>query len=533
MFRKALLSSLAFSMLSSTVLAATPEQPAPKVNANADSVTHGTVVVDGTTITYRAVAGTILVHGASYDDSSDILSKRGVKLPEQKDDDAKNPPVASMFYTAYFKDGVPSARRPITFLYNGGPGSASVWVHMGTFGPRRVNTPGDTHLPAAPYQLINNPQSLLDVSDVVFVDAPGTGFSRIGGKDAEKTFLGVDGDAEAFTHFIAQFLGKYDRFNSPKYLFGESYGTMRSAVVINNLEQEQNIDFNGVILLSQILNYDNSADTPQFNPGIDNPYVLALPTYAATAWYHKALPATHPDLKAFLTEVEHFALNDYTLALAQGSDLPEQQRAAIAQKLHDYTGLPVDYILKSNLRVNGGQFEQQLQATTGTATGRLDTRYSSPTIDPMSKEVEYDPQSSAISSAYVTLFNDYVRTTLKYGSDEAYHLFNTSAGHWDNKHTQPSGYPSEGVPNVMADLAMAMKTNPNLHVMLNAGYYDLATPYFEGMYEMKHLPIPAALQKNIEYAQYDSGHMVYVDPKSLQQLHDNVATFIRKTDNLH
>lgn len=528
MLRKALL--LGAAMMAVPALAAGPAAtPAP----NADSVTNGTVTVNGATIPYRAVAGTILVHGADYNDSGDVLARRGTKLDGGKDDDSKNAPVASMFYTAYFKDGVPSEKRPITFLYNGGPGSASVWVHMGTFGPRRVNTPGDTHLPAAPYALINNPQSLLDVSDVVFIDAPGTGFSRIAGKDADKEFLGVDGDGEAFTHFISKFLAKYHRYNSPKYLFGESYGTMRSAVVINDLEQDENIDFNGVILLSQILNYDNSDDSPQFNAGVDDPYVLALPTYAATAWYHHCLPAEHPDLKAFLHEVEHFAMTDYTLALRQGADLPEDQRQAIAAKLHDYTGLPVDYILRADLRVNGGEFDQQLQAKTGMATGRLDTRYSSPTIDPMSQEVDYDPQSSAISSAYVTVFNDYVRNTLKYGTDEDYRLYN-SQGHWDSHHRQPGhGYQPKGEPNVMTDLAMAMKTNPNLHVMLNAGYYDLATPYFEGVYEMKHLPMAKSLQKNIEYAQYTSGHMVYVDPTTLQQLHDNVAAFIRRTDNLH
>ncbi|GBD55591.1 S10 family peptidase [Gluconobacter wancherniae] len=529
MFRKALL--LGATMFVTPVLAAAT--PAVSPVPNADSVTTGSVTVGGTAIPYHAVAGTILVHGSNYNDSAEVISSRGTKIDTSKDEDAKNPPVASMFYTAYFKQGVPSNKRPITFIYNGGPGSASVWLHMGSFGPVRVNTPGDQHLAAAPYPLINNPQSLMDVSDVVFIDAPGTGFSRIAGKDAGKEFLGVDGDAEAFTHFIAQFLAKYHRYNSPKYLFGESYGTMRSAVVINNLEQDESIDFNGVILLSQILNYDNSDDGPQFNAGMDAPYILALPTYAATAWYHHCLPQQHPDLKAFLKEVEQFASTDYTLALQQGADLPEAKKQEIANRLHDYTGLPVDYILRADLRVNGGEFDQQLQAKTGNATGRLDTRFSSPTIDPMSQEVDYDPQSTAISSAYVSTFNEYVRSTLKYGTDENYRLSNPQ-GHWDSHHRQPGGgYQPKGVPNVMTDLAMAIKTNPNLHVMLNAGYFDLATPYYEGIYEMKHLPIPANLQKNIEYAQYQSGHMVYVDPNTLQQLHDNVAAFIRKTDNLH
>ncbi|QDH16223.1 S10 family peptidase [Swingsia samuiensis] len=527
MIHKTLIFSAATLLSTSLAVAATSP---PKISD--ESVTSGNVVIDGTTISYHAVAGTLLVHGNKYDDSNQILLKRGINIDNPKEED-KNPPVTSMFFTAYFKDGAPSNKRPITFLYNGGPGSASIWLHMGTFGPIRVNTPGDQHLPAAPYALQNNQQSLLDVSDIVFIDAPGTGFSRIAGKNAAKEFLGVDGDATAFTHFIAQFLAKYNRYNSPKYLMGESYGTLRSALVVNLLAQDESIDFNGVILLSQILNYTNNNDTPQLNPGIDDPYILSLPTYAATAWYHHTLPHEHTDLKAFLKEVENFSTHDYALALLQGADLSETKKQGIANKIHEYTGLSADYILKSNIRVNSGQFEQQLQSKTGLTTGRLDTRYSSPALDPLSKEAEYDPQSNSISSAYVSLFNEYVRNTLKYGNNDTYRLSNPDTS-WDFNHTQYGlSSQSASLANVMNDLAMAMKTNPNLHVFLNSGYYDLATPYYEGVYEMKHLPIPDSLQKNIQYAQYTSGHMVYVDPNALQQLHDNVATFIRQTDNLH
>jgi carboxypeptidase C (cathepsin A) len=287
-----------------------------------------------------------------------------------------------------------------------------------------------------------------------------------------------------------------------------------------------------VILLSQILAFDTSDDAPEFNPGVDLPYELALPTYAATAWYHHKLPNYNGPLQPLLDEVEHFAMNDYALALYAGSTLPPEQRAAIAEKLHEYTGLPVDYILKADLRVNGGEFEKTLQGDTDTTTGRLDTRFSGPTMDPLSKEADYDPQSASISSAYVTAFNDYVRKDLRYGFNKTFKPEIDPSDSWDFKHTPPGEQiPTALATNVMPDLASAMKYNPELKVMLNGGYYDLATPFFEGMYEMKHLPMPPELQKNIRYRYYESGHMVYAHEASLKQLHDNVAAFIRDTDN--
>ena len=229
---------------------------------------------------------------------------------------------------------------------------------MGAFGPRRVVTADNSHTPAAPYQVVNNDFSLLDASDLVFVDAPGTGFSRIAGKNKEKEFYGVDQDAHAFAEFIVAYLSKYGRWNSPKYLFGESYGTPRSAVLANLLEQEYHLDLNGVMLLSQILNFDLSVDEPENNPGVDLPYVVALPTYAASAWYHHKLPGPNSpaELEPFLKEVEDFATKDYAHALAQGTTLSKAERQAIAEKLHAYTGLPVSYILKANLRIDGGEF---------------------------------------------------------------------------------------------------------------------------------------------------------------------------------
>ncbi|MFZ3363367.1 MAG: hypothetical protein WA153_07985, partial [Candidatus Acidiferrales bacterium] len=478
--------------------------------------TSGSVTVEGKQINYDAYAGTIVVHPEGWDD-----------VPQDANKDDKNPPVeASMFYVAYMKSGVDPSTRPVTFLYNGGPGSSTVWLHMGAFGPRRVVTADDTHTPAAPYSLVNNDFSLLDASDLVFVDAPGTGFSRIAGPNKEKSFYGVDQDSHAFAEFITQFLGKYGRWNSPKYLFGESYGTTRSAVLVAMLEGDYDVDFNGVMLLSQILSFDNSVDGPEYNPGDDLPYELGLPTYAATAWYHHKLPNQPADLESFLKEVEHFSMNEYALALEAGTSLPADQRQAIAAKLHEYTGLPVEYILKANLRIDGGEFEKNLQDQENLTTGRLDTRFSGPTMDPLSKEAEYDPQSAAISSAYVSAFNDYVRKELKFGEDRTYKP-EINTGSWDMTH-----HGNPGTPNVMIDLADAMKYNPNLKVLLNAGYYDLATPFFEGVYEMEHLPIPQSLVKNIEFRFYQSGHMVYAHAPALKQLHDNAAEFIASTDNV-
>jgi carboxypeptidase C (cathepsin A) len=491
-----------------------PEQQASK----------GSVTVSGKAIAYDAFAGTIVVHPKGWDDVRQSDEKSADK------DDANPTAEASMFYVAYFKSGDSTAPRPVTFFYNGGPGSSTVWLHMGAFGPRRVVTSDDSHTPAAPYPVVNNDYSLLDATDLVFIDAPGTGFSRIAGKDREKSFYGVDADAEAFADFISQFLAKYGRWNSPKYLFGESYGTTRSGALINLLETSRNIDFNGVILLSQCLSYDVYSDSPQLNPGNDLSYQLGLPTYAASAWYHHKLPDAPKELAPLLDEVEHFAMTEYAVALGAGSTLPPDQRQTIAAKLHRYTGLPIDYIEKSDLRVNGGQFEKTLKADGDFTTGRLDTRFSGPTLDPLSKEAEYDPQSAAIASAYVSAFNDYVRKDLKFGENRQYKPEVDIEKNWNFLHQPPgSPIPLPQAVNVMVDLAAAMKYNPGLRILLNAGYFDLATPFFEGVYEMQHLQIPAGLQKNIEFKFYESGHMVYAHEASLKDLHNNVAAFILST----
>jgi len=531
----ALLATLALT--SAAALAAAPKSQhtgtPPESGAGPASVfspravkSTGTVTVEGHKIAYEAVAGTIIVHPKGWDDAA-----RPAEDPKHPIGTAAGPAVASVFYVAYFEQGVDPRTRPVTFLYNGGPGSSTVWLHMGAFGPVRVVTSNDSHTPPAPYGTADNAYSLLDVSDLVFIDAPGTGFSRIEGKDKQKAFWGVDQDAYAFSSFITRFLSKYDRWNSPKYLFGESYGTPRSAVLINDLETHDDIDFNGVILLSQILNFDLSADDPQYNPGVGLPYEVELPTFAATAWYHHLLAPQPADLQSFLQEVEQFAIGDYARALAQGSSLSKEQFQAIAAKLHDYTGLPLAYIEKANLRISGLEFEHELQNDADLTTGRLDTRFSGPSMDPLDKEAQYDPQAAAISSAYVSAFNDYVRHDLHYGAQETY-LPEIDIPKWDYAHQTPgTSSPQEITTNVMPDLASAMKYDPRLKICLNGGYFDLATPFYEGIYEMHHLQIPPDLQSNIEYHYYPSGHMVYANEASLKQLHDNVAAFIRKTDN--
>ncbi|HEX4032460.1 MAG TPA: peptidase S10 [Terracidiphilus sp.] len=491
----------------------------------ADSTTEGTVDAGGQHIAYTAVAGMITVGATDAQDAQ--LDMDGKPLPGSQlaisapKDEADAPPVARMFYVAYFKKGTRADDRPITFFYNGGPGSSTVWLHMGSLGPKYVATDSDEHLPAAPYKLEDNAETLLDVSDLVFIDAPGTGFGRLVGKDAEKAFWGVDEDGGAFTRFIARFISKYDRWNSPKFLFGESYGTTRSAVLAKMLEDKDSIDVNGVILLSQIFNFSVFIDVAEMNPGVDLPYELALPTYAATAWYHKKLSPEPPALEPLLKEVEAYAMGPYAHALAQGTDLGDAEKQAVAEKLHEYTALPVAYLLKANLRVEGGEFEKNFDDSQDLTTGRYDTRFTGPSIDPLSKEADYDPQSAAISSAYVSLLNDYMRRVLKYGEGQTY-LAEIDASKWDFKHNEnPLNL------NVSSDLADAMKTNPRLKVMLNGGYYDLATPFFGAQYEEKHLPIPQSLAKNIQYDWYESGHMVYVRSECRKLLHDRVAAFIK------
>ncbi len=542
--RSRCLATLAIGFIASS-FAFAQNTPAPKSegkpeakntpDAPADSTTEGSVKVGGQAIDYRAVAGTLTV--GSSDPQDAMIGFDGKYLPDASIDlTAKpedRPATARIFYTGYFQKNA-AKNRPITFLYNGGPGSATMYLHMGAFGPMRLVLPQDSaHQEGAPYQIVPNEYSLLDVSDLVFIDAPGTGFSRVYGKDASKAFYGTDPDAHAFDRFIRRFLSKYDRWNSPKYLFGESYGTTRTAILTNLLQRH--LDLNGSIFLSQILSFDSSADSPQGNPGTDNGYFLALPSMAATAWYHHRVPNQPATLEPFLKEVEQFSLGAYATALLQGANIPEAQKKEVAGKLESYTGVPAAYWIKANLRVRGGEFSKELQSEMGITTGRLDTRYEGPDIDPLSEEAGYDPFGSATSSAYNTAINQYARGTLKYGENLTYKPSAREPGgfNWDLKHVPPGmgqGWDDSSV-NVMPDLAMAMKRNPKLKVLLMGGYYDLGCTYFGATYEDKHLQIPQSLQSNINYRFFQTGHMVYITTPALKELHDATADFIRNTED--
>ena len=523
--RHAIFIVLALGVMTVPPLAAADENKAeirPKPNQweERQHESKGSVTVAGKHIDYSAVAGTIMI------------------------EDKKGQPGALMSYVAYFKklEG-PGSQRPITFIYNGGPGSATLWLHMGAFGPRRVVAGDAKRGPAAPYRVVDNEYSPLDVSDLVFIDMPGTGFGRVGAdekladpdkleqiakknEEVKKDFWGIDQDARAFNVFITKFLSHFERWNSPRFLFGESYGTMRSAVLVNSL-QHSDIDMNGVMLLSQILNYGSSVDSGRIELGDDQPFIGSLPSYAATAWYHKKLPGPPKELEPFLAEARRFALQEYAPALAMGDSLPAADKRAIAEKMHALIGLPADYIERADLRVTGGMFRKALREDEGLLIGRLDTRYTSPPLDPMAKEADYDPQSAAIASAYVSAFNDYARGTLGFGRDDDFKPSANVYQIWDTKHQPPGAQmPLARTANVIPDLAAAMRTNPRLKVMLCSGYFDLSTMFFASEIELNHLNLPPELRGNIEIRHFLTGHMVYVNEEGLKQLHAAFAQFV-------
>lgn len=526
------------SVTTTTTTSSTPEKKPASLPA--DAVTEGTVTLEGgRTIGYRAVAGMLTVGSSDAQDATlgldgKLLPDAGVELPPKPED---QPATARMFYTAYFaKDGARDAAapdnggtRPVVFFYNGGPGSATMYLRMASLGPVRVQLPDLQHPVGGPYKVGPNPYSLLDAADLVFIDAPGTGYSRVQGKDAAKAFYGIDQDAAAFDRFIRRFLTKHNRWSSPKFLFGESYGTTRDAVLGAQLQQH-GVDLNGVVFLSQILSFDNTADGSDANPGTDNGSFLALPSFAATAWFHHKVANQPAALEPWLHEVEQFALTDYAGALLQGADLDPTRKATVAAKLESYTSVPAALWVKANLRLTGGEFSKYLQDAAGITTGRLDSRFQGPAMDPLARDADYDPFTESIESAILAAMNTYAHETLHFGRDLTYKQSAREPGfHWDMHHRPPNGNADwEGTfTNVSPDLAYTLKVNPHMHALLMGGYFDLGTLYFGATYEMKHLPIPEQLQKNIEYKFFPTGHMVYVNEEALKGLHDRTAEFIR------
>ena len=492
------------------------------------SVTQGSVTfANGSTLGFTAVAGLIPVGGTDAEDAA-FNATGSTPAPAGGRGSENGPAVARMSYVAYLAHGTDAGRRPILFLYDGGPGSSSRSLLMASFGPVRVGVPqpGDAAGTAAIPSIVNNPDSLLDVADLVFIDAPGTGFGRIEGRDAAGAFYGIDGDAAAFARFIERFRARFNRWTSPIYLFGHSYGTMRNAVLARLLS-EDDAPPRGIISSNQWLNADDFLDSGQANPGTDSPYIYALPTYAATAWYHHRVPNPPVTLQPWLDEIEAFALHDYATALLAGSTLPAKQEQAIAERLEQYTGIPAKTWAEARLRIGGVEFRRLVLANMDQAVGRIDARYVAPVTNPLASDASGDAFGDAVGPTIAAATQRYERGVLKLVPNYTFNAFaDVPDLRWNEFHST-TGKPWESFYNVMPDLAQAMTENPTMRVLLIGGYYDLATTYLGSVQEMRHLTIPPAMQANIDTALYPTGHEPYIADGVRRAMHDRIAHLIQ------
>lgn len=478
--------------------AAAKEQPkdAPKPE---QSVTEHTISIGGKPVAYTATAGTLVLR------------------------DEKDEPTAQFGYTAYVKKGTTDPRtRAVTFAYNGGPGSSSIWLHMGVLGPRRIVTTDADSTPPPPYQMVDNAQSILDVTDIVMIDPIGTGYSHAVGKSENKSFWGTDPDISSVSQFIFQYVSDNGRWNSPKFLLGESYGTTRSAGVVDYLAQNKGMAINGVVLVSVALDLEAIFGWP----GNERPYPMFVPTFAATAWYHKALPEQPATLEPFLTEVRQWALGPYASALAKGDGLGDAEREKIVKDLHRYTGLSEEYVRQADLRISEPQFTHELLHGKRRTVGRLDSRFTGFTFDQLAEEAEYDPQSEAVTAAYTAAFLDYYHRELKFGKDKTYHVSGNVFRDWDFKHRVPGSQFPLPMANTGPDLAHAMGIDPHLEVLVLNGYYDLATPFFATEVMFSHLGLSKEQRQRVTMKYYEAGHMMYLHQPSLDQMKRDVAAFI-------
>ena len=465
-------------------------------------VTHHQISVDGKVLKYTATVG---------------------RLPIK---DAEGKIEAEMFFEAYTLDGADPATRPVTFAYNGGPGSASVWLHMGALGPRKVVLEPEGWLPQSPYRLEDNPNTPLDKTDLVLVDAIGTGYSRPADQNAARKFWNMTGDIEAFGEFIRIYISRYDRWLSPLYLFGESYGTTRSAGLAGYLN-DRGINFNGIVLLSTVLNFE-TLSTSFTN---DVPYPMLLPSFTSIAWYHKKLP---PDLMADPSrarqESMQFALGEYTQALASGDTLSSEQRQNIVDKLNRYTGISKEVIEWSNLRLDVGTFTHFLLADQRLRVGRYDGRFKGPDPDGFMSTQFYDPSGAEPTPPFTSVFYDYVRRELNYKVDMPYYVMARQSGLFQWSLNAPAGSVLfSAAPETSTPLREAIVKDRYLRILNMEGYYDLATPYLAAWYTFDHLDLPPEFRKNISHAQYESGHMVYLDSKAHAKLKQDFASFIDAT----
>ena len=474
------------------------EKPIPPATV---STTKQSVTIDGKTIQLTAKAGTMQLR------------------------DENNEPIANFGFTSYTKVNG-DANRPIVFAYNGGPGSSSFWLHMGVLGPKRIVVNDPDHTPAAPYELVNNNWSILDVADLVMMDPVGTGLSVPVGKAKFKDFWGVDQDIRSISLFITQYLKHHSRMNSPKYLLGESYGTFRNAGVMDKL-LSQGIAMNGVIMVSAVFDLR----TLVFPPNEDISYIVHFPTYAATAWYHNKIANKPVNLEDFLAEVRSFTEKEYSAALFRGDQLSPQERSSIATKLANFTGLSTDYWMKSDLRVTNQEFFAELLRDEGELVGRLDARFTGINQDMISQTGNHDPQSLAISPAYITGFLHYFHNDLKVDSKENYSI---TAGRregfkWDWTHVGNNRWGTAAAISTAPDMARAMSRDPNMKVLILNGYYDLATVFYGVEYTINHLGLTKEIKDNIIMEYYEAGHMMYTHQASLEKFKKDVANFILST----
>jgi carboxypeptidase C (cathepsin A) len=477
-----------------------PPAPAAPPAVETTSKTQHQITIGGKKIAYTATAGTLVL----------------------KKEDGK--PWASMFYTAYTRDDVQDlGKRPITFCFNGGPGAASVWLHLGALGPRRVEMGPEGEQPKPPYHLVDNENSPLEFTDLVFIDPVTTGFSRQApGEDAAQ-FHGFDGDLQSVGEFIRMYLVRAGRWSSPKFLAGESYGTTRAAALAQYLLKNHSLFLNGITLVSSVLNFE----TIQFAAGNDLPYALFLPSYTATAWYHKKLPKDlQGDLEKALGEARKFASGEYTVALMKGDKLTTAERASAVKQLARLTGLPEDFVEEANLRVSMQRFAKELLRKDRRTIGRYDSRLEGVDADAAGERPDYDPSYASVQGVFTAMFNDYVREELKYETDLTYETLTDKVNPWNYQRFQ------NRYVNTAEMLRDAMSENPNLRVMIANGYFDLATPFFATEYTVSHLGLEPALSSHVGLTYCEAGHMLYTKKSCLDGLHNAMADFYQRSANV-
>ncbi|HEX8726326.1 MAG TPA: hypothetical protein VF737_13145 [Gemmatimonadaceae bacterium] len=462
------------------------------------STTHHSIIVNGEKIAYTARAGTMVLH------------------------DANGKANGTVFYISYTRDGVDSTKRPVTFFFNGGPGSASIWLDMGIMSPMHPNMGPNGSQPAPPYDLVPNPYTPLATTDLVQIDAMNTGYSRPAPGVPVSDFTGTRNDIDMFGQFIRDYLDKYQRWGSPKYLFGESYGTFRSAGLADELQESEGIYLNGVMLLGTVLDLGNIAPSPHN----DDAYAMFLPTYTATAWYHKKLPADleKMPLAQVVQQSRDYAFGDYLTTLAKGNTLSEAEKTAAAQQLARLSGLSEQYILNTNLRIDPNSFRTELLRDQREMLGRYDSRLIGINGNAANQYQDYDPSDVAPSGAFMSAFMQYLQNDLDYHTDLQYYM----GGHTGQWNWGPGGY--AGFPSTSEDLRLAMAKDPYLHVLVGAGYYDTATPFANAEYTFRHMGFDKTYRDRVKFDYYESGHMAYLNQASAKQLQQNIIKFIESTE---